>query len=85
MAETAPSKRRAYSEAFARLDQLKWKPTLNFFSKTNEVWHDEPGARPRNIANFDPVFTVAGAYVARLMIKVVKKWLPGFVSGCNLQ
>lgn len=29
--------------------------------------------------------TVAGAYVARLMIKIMKAWLPGFTSGMNLE
>lgn len=51
------------------------------------MWHAEQcaKARPRNIAAFDSAFTVAGAYFARLCIKIVKRWQPGFVSGYNLQ
>ncbi len=83
--DSAPSKRPAYIKAKAALDAGRYSTRLEFFVKSNEVHRNSPSARPRNIANYDPTFTVAAAYFIRLAIKIVKKWAPGFVSGCSLE
>lgn len=83
--ETSPAKRRSYRDSFNQLDKLDWRPKASAFSKTNELWYNDAGkARPRNITCFDGPFTVAGAYFARLAIKLSKTVFPGFVSGVSL-
>lgn len=85
LADTAPGKRRAYQKGFQDLDDGHWSEKISFFSKTDEVHVDNPNARPRNIGCFGVPFTVAGAYTARLMIKIAKGFFPGFTSGLNLK
>jgi len=83
--DSCPRKRKAYAKAWENIHNGNFSEKLEFFSKSNEVHYDDPNARPRNIASFSKEFTVSSAYLARLMIPVVKKFEPGFVSGCNLK
>jgi len=85
--ETVPSKRRAYKEGmdwFLREGRIDTR--FELFSKSNEV-HYSPlwDVRPRLICNPSPSMKAAGAYTARLMIKIMKKIEPGFMSGYSTE
>jgi len=82
--DTAPQKRKKYAVAWREVQEGRWGDSISFFSKTNEVHVNNASARPRNIGCFPETFTVVGAYYGRLMIKVAKRFFPGFTSGMNL-
>jgi len=83
LADSEPSKRAIYEKGWKFFLEKGFIP-MNFqaFSKSNELHYDKPSkVRPRQLFNPSDSLKAVGGYVARLMIKVMKKVEPGFISG----
>jgi len=81
--DTDPSKRKIYINGFKEfLNKQKIDVNFELMSKTNEVHFDKLcDVRPRMIFNPSSSMKAVGAYLARIMIKIMKKVEHGFISG----
>jgi hypothetical protein len=83
VAKVSPSKGALYKKGFESfLKTRKIDIRLKMFCKPDEVHYDDISeVRPRMIFNPSSSLKAVGAYIARLMIKVIKSLEPGFISG----
>jgi len=84
--ETIPSKRKLYKHGFEDfLKNCRIDSKFELFVKPNEIHYDSiVEVRPRMIFNPSPSMKAVGAYLARIMIKLMKKIEPGFISGYSM-
>lgn len=85
--DTAREKRTKYRNGLINVTdparRIDWR--YQFFVKPNELHFDLlKNVRPRLIANPSTEVKALGAYLARIMIKVMKHVEPGFISGYSL-
>lgn len=85
--DTAKEKRTKYKNGILNVQdtakKIDWR--YEFFVKPNELHFEKVhDVRPRLIANPSDEVKAMGAYLARLMIKVMKHVEPGFISGYSL-
>lgn len=81
--EVEPRKRKLYAAGIQKFaEKAKINCHVEMFCKPNEIHMDEVAScRPRMIFNPSPELKGVGSFVARLMIKVIKRIEPGFISG----
>jgi hypothetical protein len=81
--ESAPSKRREYRMGLDTfLDRESVSTLLEAFPKSNELHYDKlDDCRVRQLFNPPPALKALSSMLARLSIRVLKKVIPGFISG----